>query len=126
MMHARCYPDGYSQKDVDALIRQDKQAQKMIRKLYDMLPSDDFIMTMDGYWSDIKAEYAVHAAIRRHNQLWHIYCDPFIKTGKHKRAPRFRIFRVPIWRRVMNVCLVRKGIRSSWMNCHPRTEHYRR
>ena len=44
---ARRYPSEHSQKAADALIWKGKQTHKMMRKLYDRLPSDDFIVTME-------------------------------------------------------------------------------
>lgn len=63
VVHARRYPEGFDQKAVDLLVRQGKQAHKVVRKLYDMLPSDDFIMSMDSYGPDLMVEYATNAAI---------------------------------------------------------------
>ena len=94
--HAIRHPADYSQEDVDALIGKGKQAQKVMRKLDEMLPSDDFILTMDSYGPDLMAEYATNAAIVITTSfamdIMAYYYDPFIKTGKDKRKTMFRDF----------------------------------
>ena len=94
--HAMRHPADYSQEDADALIGKGKQAQKVMRKLDEMLPSDDFILTMDSYGPDLMAEYATNAAIIVASTLamdiMAYYYEPFIKTGKDKRKAMFRDF----------------------------------
>ncbi|MHB1642346.1 MAG: hypothetical protein ACYCS8_06760 [Acidithiobacillus sp.] len=108
--HARSHPADYSQEDADALIRQGRQAQKMIRKLYDMLPSDDFIMTMDSYGPDLMAEYATNAAIIVAGtfamDIMAYYYEPFVRTGKDKRKAMFRGFQ-DAYREARDECLSR-------------------
>jgi hypothetical protein len=96
IFNAISHPDDYSQQDADALIGKGKQAHKMMRKLYDMLPSDDFIVTMDSYGPDLMAEYATNAAIIVAStfamDIIAYYYEPFIRTGKDKRKAMFRDF----------------------------------
>ncbi|MBU2767489.1 hypothetical protein HAP94_15225 [Acidithiobacillus ferrivorans] len=93
---ARRYPADCSQEAADALIGKGKQAHKMMRKLYDMLPSDEFIMTMDSYGPDLMAEYATNAAIIVAStfamDIMAYYDELFIRTGKDKRKAMFRDF----------------------------------
>lgn len=96
VMHARRYPEGFDQEAADHLLHQSKMAHKVIRKLDGMLPSDDFIMTMDSYGPDLMVEYATNAAIVVTTSfaldIMAYYYDPFIKTGKDKRKTMFRDF----------------------------------
>ncbi|WP_436395117.1 hypothetical protein ACSDBR_10415 [Acidithiobacillus ferriphilus] len=93
---ARRYPPDYSREAADALIGRGKQAQKVMRKLDEILPSDDFIMTMDSYGPDLMAEYATNAAIIVAStfalDIMAYYYEPFIRTGKDKRKAMFRDF----------------------------------
>jgi hypothetical protein len=57
------HPADCFQEAADTLIGKGKQAHKMMYKLDGMLPSDDFIMTMNSYGPDLMAEYATNAAI---------------------------------------------------------------
>jgi len=81
---AMCYPADCSQEAADALIGKGKQAHKMMRKLYDMLPTDDFIVTMGSYGPDLMAEYATNAAIIVAStfamDIMAYYYGPFIRT----------------------------------------------
>jgi hypothetical protein len=90
---ARRYPADCSQEAADALIGKGKQAHKMMRKLYDMLPTDDFIVTMGSYGPDLMAEYATNAAIIVAStfamDIMAYYYGPFIRTGKDKRKAMF-------------------------------------
>ncbi len=94
--HARNHPEGFDQGAVDHLVHQGNQAYKVVRKLYDMLPSNDFIISMDSYGPDLMAEYATNAAIVVTTSfaldLLAFYYDPFIKTGKDQRKAMFRDF----------------------------------
>ena len=96
VMHARNHPEGFDQGAVDHLVHQGNQAYKVVRKLYDMLPSNDFIISMDSYAPDLMAEYATNAAIVVTTSfaldLLAFYYDPFIKTGKDQRKAMFRDF----------------------------------
>jgi hypothetical protein len=58
--NVRRHPAEHPQEDADTLVRKGRQAHKMMRKLYDLLPSANFIMTMDSYGPDLMAEYATN------------------------------------------------------------------
>jgi hypothetical protein len=94
--HCRRHPYLFAEDETDHLIRQGNQTRKVIRKLHTMLPSDDFIMTMNSYGPDLMAEYATNAAIivtiSFAMDILAYYYDPFIKTGKDRRKAMFRDF----------------------------------
>ncbi|MGC9217035.1 hypothetical protein [Acidithiobacillus sp.] len=96
VMYARRHQEGFDQDAMDQLVRQGNQVNKVVRKLYDMLPSDEFIMSMDSYGPDLMAEYATNAALVVTTSfamdVLACYYDPFIKTGKDKRKAMFRDF----------------------------------
>ncbi|MBU2773264.1 hypothetical protein HMI48_04910 [Acidithiobacillus ferrooxidans] len=96
VVHARQHPEGFDQDAIDQLVRQGNQANKVVRKLYDMVPSDDFIMSMDSYGPDLLAEYATNAALVVTTSfaldILACYYVPFIKTGTDKRKAMFRDF----------------------------------
>lgn len=96
VVHARQHHEGFDQDATNHLVRQSKQANKGVRKLYDMVPSDYFIMSMDSYGPDLMAEYAANASIVITTSfamdVLACYYDPFIKTGKDKRKAMFRDF----------------------------------
>ncbi len=108
--HARRCPEGFDQDATDQLVRQGKQVNKLVRKLYDMVPSDDFIMSTDSYGPDLMAEYATNAALvvtaSFSNAILACYYDPFIKTGKDKRKGMFRDFQ-GAFQEVKDECLSR-------------------
>ncbi len=110
VMHARQHPEGFDQEAADALIHQGKQAHKVIRKLYDMLPSDEFITTMDSYGPDLMAEYATNAAMVVTTgfamAIMAYYCKSFIKTGKDQRKNLFRDFQ-GVYQDARDECLFR-------------------
>ncbi|MBU2807814.1 hypothetical protein HF285_05915, partial [Acidithiobacillus ferrooxidans F221] len=80
----------------DSLARRGEQAHKVMHKLDEMLPSDDFIMTIDSYGPDLMAEYATNAAIIVVSafalDIMAHYDESFIQTGKDKRKAMFRDF----------------------------------
>ena len=96
VMYARCHQEGFGQDAMDQLVHQGNQVNKVVRKLYDMLPSDEFIMSMDSYGPDLMTEYATNAALVVTTSfamdVLACYYDPFIKTGKDQRKAMFRDF----------------------------------
>ncbi|WP_123104782.1 hypothetical protein [Acidithiobacillus sulfuriphilus] len=108
--HAMRHPAEFPQEDADTLVRQGKQAHKMMHKLDEMLPSDDFIMTMDSYGPDVMAEYATNAAIIIAStfalDVMVYYDKSFIRTGKDKRKAMFRDFQ-GAYRAARDECLSR-------------------
>ena len=94
--HAMHHPAEFPQEDADSLARRGEQAHKVMHKLDEMLPSDDFIMTIDSYGPDLMAEYATNAAIIVVSafalDIMAHYDESFIKTGKDKRKAMFRDF----------------------------------
>ena len=94
--YAMRHPAEFSQEDVDSLARRGEQAHKVMHKLDEMLPSDDFIMTIDSYGPDLMAEYATNAAIIVVSafalDIMAHYDESFIQTGKDKRKAMFRDF----------------------------------
>ena len=96
VIYARSYPEGFDQDATDQLVRQGNQVNKFVRKLYDMLPTDDFIMSMDSYGPDLMVEYATYAAIgvtvSFALSVMDYYYAPFIKTGKDPRKAMFKEF----------------------------------
>jgi hypothetical protein len=96
VVHARQHPEGFDQDAMDQLVAQGNRAHKLVRKLYDMVPSDDFIMSTHSYGPDLMAEYATNAAIVVTTSfamdILACYYDAFIKTGTDKRKAMFRDF----------------------------------
>ncbi|RRN84704.1 MAG: hypothetical protein EC577_05600, partial [Acidithiobacillus ferrooxidans] len=94
--YAMRHPAEFPQEDVDSLARRGEQAHKVMHKLDEMLPSDDFIMTIDSYGPDLMAEYATNAAIIVVSafalDIMAHYDESFIQTGKDKRKAMFRDF----------------------------------
>ena len=94
--YAMRHPAEFPQEDVDSLARRGEQAHKVMHKLDEMLPSDDFIMTIDSYGPDLMAEYATNAAIIVVGafalDIMAHYDESFIQTGKDKRKAMFRDF----------------------------------
>ncbi len=103
-------PAEFPQEAADTLVRQGKQAHKMIFKLDGMLPSDDFIMTVGSYGPDLMAEYATNAAIIVASSfaldIMAHYDESFIKTGKDKRKAVFKDFQ-GAYREAHDECLTR-------------------
>ena len=96
VVYARIHPEGFDQDTLDQLVSQGNRAHKLVRKLYDMVPANEFILSTDSYGPDLMAEYATNAALvvttRFALDLLATYYDPFIKTGKDKRKAMFRDF----------------------------------
>jgi hypothetical protein len=94
--YAMRHPAEFSQEDADSLARRGEHAHKVMHKLDEMLPSDDFIMTIDSYGPDLMAEYATNAAIIVVGafalDIMAHYDESFIQTGKDKRKAIFRDF----------------------------------
>ena len=96
VIYARSYPEGFDQDATDQLVRQGNQVNKFVRKLYDMLPTDDFIMSIDSCGPDLMVEYAIYAAsgvtVSFALKVMDYYYAPFIKTGKDPRKAMFKEF----------------------------------
>ena len=96
LMRANRHAEDFAPASVDQMIHRGKLARKVIHKLYDMLPSNEFIVTMDSFGPDLMAEYATNAAMLVATQfaldIMACYYYPFIKTGKDRRKIMFRYF----------------------------------
>lgn len=108
--HARAHPEAFEQGSTEGLMIQAQRARKLVRKLYDMVPANEFILSTDSYGPDLMVEYATNAAIvvttRFALDLLATYYDPFIKTGKDKRKAMFRDFQAG-YQDAHDECLVR-------------------
>lgn len=96
VIYARSYPEGFDQDATDQLVRQGNQVQKLVQKHYDMVPTDDFIVSMDSCGPDLMVEYATYAVIgvtvSFALNVMDYYYAPFIKTGKDPRKALFKEF----------------------------------
>lgn len=96
VMYSRSHPKELGQDATDQLVRQGNQVNKFVRKLYDMLPTDVFIVSMDSCGPDLMVEYATYAAIgvtvSFALSVMDYYYAPFIKTGKDPRKAMFKEF----------------------------------
>ena len=60
---AKKHPERKDQEAVDGLVQRAKAMQKLIRKLDEMLPQDEFILSSDSFGPDVLTEYATNAAM---------------------------------------------------------------
>ena len=114
VIYARSYPEGFDQDATDQLVRQGNQVNKFVRKLYDMLPTDDFIVSMDSCGPDLMVEYATYAAIGVTVSFALSVMDYFTRRSSRRAKthakPCSRNFRRPIWKRGKNVFPAQKVI----------------
>lgn len=96
VMYSKRNPEGYDQEATDQLVLQRNQIHKVVHRLYDRLPPDDFILSVDSYGPDLMVEYATYAAmgVTASFALYvlNFYHDAFIKTGKDPRKAMFKDF----------------------------------
>ncbi len=96
VVYARIHLEGFDQDTLDQLVAHGNRAHKLVRKLYDIVPANEFILSTDSYGPDLMTEYATNAALvvttRFALDLLATYYGPFIKTGKDKRKAMFRDF----------------------------------
>ena len=107
---AKKYPELTDQESVDGLVQRAKAMQKLIRKLDEMLPQDEFILSSDSFGPDVLAEYATNAAMLVVSDfaeaLLDYYDEIFIQTGKDQRKMMMMDFR-DAYREVIQDCRVR-------------------
>ncbi|MGK9452557.1 hypothetical protein ACSSZE_15065 [Acidithiobacillus caldus] len=112
--HARAHPEAFEQGSMEGLMTQAQRARKLVRKLYDMVPSNELIVSTSSFGPELMVEYATTAALtittRFAVDLLAAYYDPFIKTGKDKRKVMFRDFQA--------------GFREAYDECVARMEDY--
>ena len=96
VVYSRIHPEVFGQGSLEGLIARAQRARKLVRKLYDMVPSNEIILSTNGFGPELMVEYATSAALtvttRFALDLLAAYYDPFIKTGKDKRKAMFRDF----------------------------------
>ena len=106
------YPELTDQESVDGLVHRAKATQKLIRKLDEMLPQDEFILSSDSFGPDLMVEYATNAATLVVSDfaetLLDYYDEIFIQTGKDRRKMMMIDFR-DAYREVIQDCRVRMG-----------------
>ena len=112
--HARAHPEAFEQGSMEGLMTQAQRARKLVRKLYDMVPPNELILSTNSFGPDLMVEYATSAALtvttRFALDLLAAYYDPFIRTGKDKRKVMFRDFQA--------------GFRDAYDECVARMEDY--
>ncbi|OCX75663.1 hypothetical protein [Acidithiobacillus thiooxidans] len=86
---AQRYPEQTDQEAVDWLLQRTKATHKVMRKLDEMLPQDEFILASNSFGPDFMAEYATNAAMllvsHFAEDLLAYYDENFIQTRKDRR-----------------------------------------
>ena len=106
---AQRYPELTDQEKVNWLVQRAKSTHKVMRKLDEMLPTDEFILSSNSYGPDFMAEYATNAAMLVVSyfaeDLLVYYDENFIQTKKDRRKTMMIDFR-DAYREVIQDCQI--------------------